>query len=351
MRRLINFISLFVLVTVSCRHPASPVESEFVEPSLAAITYKQIDYNQYSVQHSSGPQLMSKDIVAISVGEVDSSGFHVRDSSHMSFDPINNTYVTDFNAAIAFDLSRLDLTVRVRYYRVLGTYVDYDTTLSALEYPYPSSQILYFTLPFTPRDIDISDSVTYSPGDNYLYMIDLRTGAKTNTLVHAYTVLTIVDNRYVYYDHVDFPLYRYDLVTQTMNQVVYLPRGREMLGLEYHDSTLYSLLWDNPYVSLLRYSLSGEVLDSVRMSRQVFRLSILDGIAYCYDWERPQHIYQFDLSTRTFIGEFKAPADFSYGIRIRDGYVYYVDAHRWAVMRFPLHELFSYGRIESVPSG
>ena len=130
-----------------------------------------------------------------------------------------------------------------------------------------------------------------------------------------------------------------------MKQVVYQPPGRQMLGLEYYDSTLYALFWDNPFVSLLKYSLSGELLDSLRLPRQLSRLSILDGIAYGYDWERPQHIYQFDLSTRTFIGEFKGPAEFSYGLRIRGGYVYYVDANRWAIARFPLDELSSYGCI------
>lgn len=118
-----------------------------------------------------------------------------------------------------------------------------------------------------------------------------------------------------------------------------------MMGLEYYQGFLYELLLDNPVVSLLKYSLSGELLDSIALNRNVSRLTILDGIAYVHGWNEPRSIFRYNLSTKSFIDQFKAPAVNHEGIRIRDGYMYFSDFDKRAIARFPLNELFTYGRM------
>ena len=342
-------ILTLAFAALSCRKNANPIAIEFVEPSLGAITYQQTDYDSFSIGHSSGSKFISKDIVAIAVGEIDSSGFHVQDSSSMVFDPLTNTYVTDFNASISFDLKRLSLSLRVRYYRVLGAWIDFDTTLSTITYPYPGTEIIWNTAPpqnaYAVEDIDISDSTIYGQINDFILMYDMRTGTTSQVQVGSYEVVAVVDNRYLFYDHNNWSLYRYDLLTDSMQQFVYHPSGRFMMGLEYNNGALYELLWDNPVISLLKYSLSGQLLDSVALDRNCSRLTILNGIAYFEDWSTPQKIRQFDLSSKTFIGEFKAPAANYEGIRIRGGYFYFSDFNKRTVSRFPLNELFTYGPI------
>jgi hypothetical protein len=123
-----------------------------------------------------------------------------------------------------------------------------------------------------------------------------------------------------------------------------------MMGLEYYDGAIYELLLDNPIISLLKYDLSGQLLDSIRINRYVSRLTISDGIAYFHGWSVPRNIYGFDLSTKAFIDDFKAPAQNHEGIRLRNGYVYYSDFDKRAVARFPLGELFTHGRINAPAS-
>lgn len=343
----LSHITLILLFLSACKE--NPVTVELPprpNPNLSDITYKQIDYDLYSVRHASGSTFISDSIIAVSIGIVDSTGFRVKDSLSSTRDNLNNTFRLDFYAVCAFDISKPEINIRVRYYTQSGQWTDHDSALSTMKYPYPGTELAWLSSPWFVEDIDIDGSLIYGQNDFGVFIYDMSTQTTRTIRPNSYEAIAVVDGRYVFYDHVNWSIYRYDLVTDSMTLFIHHQSGRFLLGLEYYNSELYELLYENPTISLLKYDLSGQLLDSTVINRQVSRMSIQDGIAYFHAWASPREIYSYDLSTHTFLQTFKAPAKDHEGIRVRNGFVYYSDFDKKAVGRFPFDELSVYGRIQ-----
>jgi hypothetical protein len=351
LRLRMKLLFLLFIVFSSCHKP-SPIEPKIAISSLSNITYKQVDYNRFSVRHADSSNFVSEDVVAIAVG-IDSAGFQMRDSIPATFDNSTSTYNVNFDATLPFSTYVLELTIRVRYYHFSGSVTEFDTTLSTMKYPYPGTELVwYYSDDLGGRvieDLDVSDSTLYGQVNDQIVIYDMRSGTWSYVTVYSYEVVTVVNNRYLFYDHYNWSLFRYDLLTSTMERFVYHPPGRFMAGLEYYDNSIYELLYELPgptTMSFLRYSMSGGLTDSLSLGHPYLnRLAIHNGIAFFQRSSRPGVIWTFDLSSKTFGDRFKSPTFDYEGHRIRDDYFYFSDFEKRAIYRFPFNELFTHGRI------
>jgi hypothetical protein len=182
---------------------------------------------------------------------------------------------------------------------------------------------------YSVQDFDLNDSVLFvHPIAAYgLYEYNLVSKELRELVNYSAGDWIAHDSIYVFYELSSYGIYRYNLVTDTtdlrfdLTGLDYTNIG----GLDVYKHVLYAYLHSHHSGNqiLAKFSLDGNLLDTIPYPRGTSYLTIHNDIVYALPWDTTYALSCFSLNTESFLPDQPFPVESGDGIRIFAEKLYY----------------------------
>jgi len=347
----ILFIPCAMLVLLSCQEtPTTPeptVQTISMEV-LRRLDLQQIYYDSLRVRNKSDLILPARWIKRIGAGTGNTTVYEELISVEPTYEGSAGNYLLKFDFKTYLDSLRIEVPFVLRYYQTDGTTTDVEMDVPAYRYPY-SHTVPFMTHSNWPSNVlylqDIDRNATklfYHPlGPLGLFEYDLSTKQTTELVLYVAGDHIASDGQYVFYDEGHFRIRRYNLDSRTTDATLYQPsfgNSSTILGVAAREGFVHLLIRQNNTNILLKYTVDGNLLETIPYPKDSYFLTIHNNILYSLVWST-REILRFDLNTKTFLESRLAPAKNGDGIKIYQNKFYYIDYLKRFVGMIPLEDI------------
>lgn len=346
------FCATILFIHLSCEKSVNPPSDNFVEFDYSQIHIGMAYYDSIEVVTRPTKEVKTRLFNRFQIGTKRAGSFESLSQQDGNYDEQTKSYAFTFNHRFRIDPALLSFPLTVRFHLLDKSTKEIDTLINALSYPFQSTEPVLFwnARRYVFEDVEVYEGrIFLQPGSTlqWVYQYDFFVNEPRDSIfLGVYEVIAFDDSSNVYFDHVDCSLVKYNLNTRVFTYIV--PRssicntGLLTFGLEVYQGNLYELFGEPTGISLKRWDLSGHLLDSTKIYKSLNRLTIHNGVAYFQTLtiDGPR-IARLDLATKSFLPNLKSPTMNGEGIRIRDGYFYFLDYGKKLVARVRLDEFIN----------
>jgi len=312
----------------------------------------QVGYDSLQIESAETFRLKEKSIELVEVGYLIDDVFCLVDEQKPTYSQKNGDYLLHFRFNLKLARETVFYNLRIRYLKEDYDFLDFDTMLTVIKYPYADAEFSFFYkdilwgMQWLVQDFDLDDDLiflhTYGPGGLYQYNMNSKS---RSALIEYYPSGDYIssDSNRIFVDMEHTSVKYYDLLKGELSAEPIISFSDtphyDILGLEAANGILY-IIWGRPDLYLFDYR--GNKLDVIDYGVYSYSLGYKDGVLYSLDAQN--QILRFDVKQKKFLEPRPAPTSGIDAVQIEGDYLYFSDYYKKFIGRVPLKTVIDFNK-------
>ncbi len=339
---------MFCLVLITCDNPGNPTTEISIPVNMNVYgisSYRMVNFDSLMIWSNDSVGFQKKYFSHIVIGRIDENdNFILLNDVYPAYTSDGDKYILNFSNTFSLDQTDNVFKCELRFYHGRSSFISDFLDIETYKYPYHSAELFIDT-----RQFDIFHVQDFYLWNNHLYFLptggdavsryDMRSLQLTPLFSQGSgTLLTGNDSLLFHSDQ--FGISRFNLITREFD-VNFNLRFHDIIrvtGLTLEGEILYAIIHQpGEKISLARFNIDGTLLGIGPYGQYTLYMAMADSIIYSL--KRTTGISRFDMRRNIFLETMREPSEATYGIFIRDDYLYFADFPKRMIGRMPVADL------------